>query len=314
MRRHISPQHRRPPGPAILREVDESIDIPVRRKVHPVDREPKIGHAIHPLLHRIESHRIRLPVLVVDHLISQVSPSVQHQHRILRHGGPIGRRPHSHAAPQRPVRYPHGRIHLVEQNPADGGHHAVRHPVNPLGHQIPRPTLRIPNLEMEVRPARRPGISEKGDPLSFPHRKPLPLRMQVHPERPLGILLLPHPPGNLRRKSVQMAVHRGLAVRMGHIQHMSVPRRRHPHPRHIPVSHGINRTPDTLQRLDIQPRMEVIRPNFADIPGQRNGKPHRRPVVLGAVPFRESLSHACDPRNGHTKHLPRNFHLVFYLC
>lgn len=77
---------------------------------------------------------------------------------------------------------------------------------------------------------------------------------------------------------------------MGHVQHMTVTGGRYAHARYVAVGYGVNRAADALQGFDIHTGVEVVGAYLADVSGERNGEPDRRPVVFRAVAFPGGLS------------------------
>ena len=165
-----------------------------------------------------------------------------------------------------------GGIDLVQQNPANGGRYSVAHLIYALCHQIPGPSLRVADFEMEMGPARRAGVAEKSDSLALLDGELIALGVEIDPKRTFGILPGPHPAGDLRRKAIQVTVHGGFAVGMRHIEHIAVAGGRHPDARDVAVGNGIDRTTDPLQGLDVHPGVEMVGTDLADVAGQRDGK------------------------------------------
>ena len=170
----------------------------------------------------------------------------------------------------------HGR-HVVLGQPYE-----VRQRVNP------RPVRRTVELQVQMRGQRSPRIAAISYQIARFHRKILRRKPHVHPFGLFRILLPQHPFLQLRNESIQMAIHRDVAVRMRDVRRIAESVISHREPRHVAIAYRQHPFPNHPLGLYVNATMKVIGARLAETAG------HQERNIHGRMIFR----HLCRKRQG----------------
>ena len=157
----------------------------------------------------------------------------------------------------------------------------IAHQMPEIRHGIQQGSVgRTMQFQMQMRTGRSTRIAADSNLLAGLYRKLSGSETHIYSLRFLFTLAGKDFPGHIRQKTVQMAIHRSVAVGMIHIQGIAETVQTHGSPGDITVGHTIDFLSDHSLRTEIQSAMKVVRTRLTEISGQRHGKINGRYITF----------------------------------
>ncbi len=157
-------------------------------------------------------------------------------------------------------------------------HHALREGATRVaqvrhveGHRVDHLVrVRAPYFEVQMRTARRAGVAAEGNDVALAHAEKRAVWKEIDGEAFLTVLLPAHIACHCGGKGVKMAVDRRVTVGMRDIERIAIASGADRDARHVAVGHGMDGMSRRALRLDVQPPVEMIRAQLAEVGAQQH--------------------------------------------